>query len=392
MGLRPRGPLPGRSARTPSSRSPMARAPSSPPGRRRSPTPPPRSGRTPTGSIPSRTPHTCCSRPKSKRSRASTRSCGPLCSTHCERPFSLYLATPHLTEPFAARRLTRRDPALSVRGPTGTSPRGLWSRYCAAVPLHRFRGPGTPAMHPAVDHPEADQNKHRSTDGPTHGGTIAIVPDAYGEKENGQGQSRPVEGPVQSVGYRRLVHSMILADACDPQQMRARSEGRRLFRSLVRGPLRGHTARGRHRGLPPLRQGSAVRWGEGRDGAPQGRGAPARDHHHPYADPARTRHRQGLRLRARRLHPGGSRRTGRETRRRARRGQRPRRTPPPTASASPKGWPPSASATRHTCSPSRESARLRYIAAVRATPEAPRISPGGLWPAVHSAGFEPATF
>ncbi|WP_394298590.1 hypothetical protein [Streptomyces griseus] len=33
-----------------------------------------------------------------------------------------------------------------------------------------------------------------------------------------------------------------------------------------------------------------------------------------------------------------------------------------------------------------------YFAAVRATREAPGISPGGLWPAVHSAGFEPATF
>lgn len=90
--------------------------------------------------------------------------------------------------------------------------------------LRRLGGPGTPAMHPAVDHPEADQNKHRSTDGPTHGGTIAIVPDAYGEKENGQGQSCPVEGPVQSVGYRRLVHSSILADTPALHQTRAHHE------------------------------------------------------------------------------------------------------------------------------------------------------------------------
>lgn len=109
----------------------------------------------------------------------------------------------------------------------------LWLRYCAAVPLRRLGGPGTPAMPPAVDHPEADQNKHRSTDGPTHGGTIAIVPDAYGEKENGQGQSCPVEGPAQSVGYRRLVHSLILADPYDHHQMRTRCGGKSSSRSLI---------------------------------------------------------------------------------------------------------------------------------------------------------------
>lgn len=36
--------------------------------------------------------------------------------------------------------------------------------------------------------------------------------------------------------------------------------------------------------------------------------------------------------------------------------------------------------------------RLLYLVAVRTTREAPGISPGGLPPAVHSAGFEPATF
>ncbi len=89
----------------------------------------------------------------------------------------------------------------------------LLPRYNAAVPLSRFGGLGTPAMPPTVDHPEADQNKHRPTDGPTQGGTIAIVADAHGEKENGQGQPCPVEGPVQPVGYRRLAHSLILTDA-----------------------------------------------------------------------------------------------------------------------------------------------------------------------------------
>lgn len=98
----------------------------------------------------------------------------------------------------------------------------LWPRYNSAVPLRRCGGAGTPAMQPAVDHPEADQNKHRPTDGPTHGGTVAIVADTHGEEENGQGHPCPVEGPVQSVGYRRPAHSLILADAYDLHQMRTR--------------------------------------------------------------------------------------------------------------------------------------------------------------------------
>ncbi|MFE2290594.1 protein kinase [Streptomyces sp. NPDC059452] len=40
----------------------------------------------------------------------------------------------------------------------------------------------------------------------------------------------------------------------------------------------------------------------------------------------------------------------------------------------------------------RQASLRADAVAVRETREAPRISPGGLWPAVHSAGFEPATF
>ncbi|MFC7871430.1 hypothetical protein ACFUS2_09825 [[Kitasatospora] papulosa] len=52
-------------------------------------------------------------------------------------------------------------------------------------------------MHPAVDHPEADQHEHRPTDWPTHGGSIAIIPDADREQEDGQREPCPVEGQAR---------------------------------------------------------------------------------------------------------------------------------------------------------------------------------------------------
>ncbi|BAG20403.1 hypothetical protein SGR_3574 [Streptomyces griseus subsp. griseus NBRC 13350] len=100
-----------------------------------------------------------------------------------------------------------------------------WSRYrdcCTAAALPRRLGdPPVPAAHPAVDHPEADQHEHRSTDGPTQGAPIAVLQNAGRKNKDRNGQTHPVEGPVESLEHRRLIHSSILADARALHQPRA---------------------------------------------------------------------------------------------------------------------------------------------------------------------------
>lgn len=141
--------------------------------------------------------------------------------------------------------------AVAPRPRTVATGRGrlLGLRYGAAVPPGRLGGPAVPAMRPSVDHPEADQDKHCSTDRPTHGGSLAVVPDADRKKGNGQRQPRPVEGPAQSRGYRRLVHGLILTGARVCHRIRVHFEHRTptcglvLIRSIMRHRQRRSTGR-----------------------------------------------------------------------------------------------------------------------------------------------------